>query len=159
MSKIVLCALQVYFVLMNLTVERSYCNRPLVDDDPSFLMKETYDFSVANNVLFLERPEWLLKATCLSSWVLIYFYVAVFLTVLLDAWHVRPLQMILLVFVGAKIYAVGFYHYMEFTSHVPPQNLVPYFAAEGPYLVSIAMVIYNVYMADPKASAEKAKLK
>ena len=132
---------------MSLTVERSYCDRPLVDKDPGFLMQQTYDFSVENNRLFLQRPEWLQKATCLHCWFFPYYYAAVLVTTLLDLWHVRPLQMIFLLFVGAKLYALGFYHYMEFTSEIPPQHLVPYFATEGPYLVAIGMVLYNIYTA------------
>ncbi len=43
-----------------------------------------------------------------------------------------------------KMNAIYFYHFMEFTSHMPPDNLVPYFSAEGPYLVSMFLVIYQV---------------
>ena len=41
----------------------------------------------------------------------------------------------------AQVYGVAFYHFMEFTSSTPPPNLVPYFAAEGPYAVSVLMVL------------------
>jgi hypothetical protein len=160
-SNIILCTLQVYFILMSLTVERSYCDRPLVDGDSGFLMQQTYDFSVQHNPLFLERPEWLQKATCVHCKVFPFYYTAVFFAALLDLWHIRPLQMIFLLFVGAKLYAVVFYHYMEFTSHVPPQNLVPYFAMEGQYLASISMVLYKIYAAggDHGGKTEKAKTK
>eukprot|EP00547_Thalassionema_nitzschioides_P000230 CAMPEP_0194214518 /NCGR_PEP_ID=MMETSP0156-20130528/15746_1 /TAXON_ID=33649 /ORGANISM="Thalassionema nitzschioides, Strain L26-B" /LENGTH=160 /DNA_ID=CAMNT_0038942791 /DNA_START=153 /DNA_END=635 /DNA_ORIENTATION=+ len=130
---------------MSLTVERSYCERPLVDQDPGFLMQQTYDFSVENNRLFLERPEWLYKATCIHCWIFPFFYTAVFFTSLLGYWKNRILQIVFLMFVGAKLNALLFYHYMEFTSHIPPEHLVPYFSAEGPYLVSIALIIYNIY--------------
>ena len=48
-----------------------------------------------------------------------------------------------LLFVGIKLNAIYFYHFMEFTSHTPPQNLIPYFSAEGPYIVSMFVVIYQ----------------
>jgi hypothetical protein len=54
----------------------------------------------------------------------------------------------LLLLCGGKAYAVSFYHYVNFTSHVPPENLIPYIATEGPYLAAaIAMVMYNVWNA------------
>ena len=40
--------------------------------------------------------------------------------------------------------AIGFYHLMEFTSDRPPPNLVPYFATEGPYLLSIGLVLLKL---------------
>ena len=33
---------------------------------------------------------------------------------------------------------------MEFTSDRPPPNLVPYFATEGPYLLSIGLVLLKL---------------
>ena len=33
---------------------------------------------------------------------------------------------------------------MEFLSQTPPTNLLPYFAAEGPYLFSLALVLWKV---------------
>jgi uncharacterized membrane protein YidH (DUF202 family) len=155
-SKILLCAFLAYFLLMSLTVERSYCARPLSPDDPGFLMKETYEFSVVNNRLFLERPEWLRQATCLHSYVFPFYYASVFLTTVFDLWHIRPLQFFFLCFVGAKLYAVGFYHYVNFTSHVPPENLIPYFATEGPYLAAIVMVVYNVWNAATANTKQKS---
>ena len=68
--------------------------------------------------------------------------------------------MFFLCFVGAKLYAVMFYHYMEFTSRLPPQNLVPYFAMEGPYLLSIGLVLSNIYNAPTTAgTSSEAKQK
>jgi hypothetical protein len=49
-----------------------------------------------------------------------------------------------LLFVGVKSYAIYFYHLMEFLSDKPPQNLVPYFSVEGPYIVSLAMCLVKV---------------
>ena len=39
------------------------------------------------------------------------------------------------------MYAIFFYHIMEFISETPPQNLVPYFLAEGPYFISLALLM------------------
>jgi len=155
--KILLCSLQCYFLLMNFTAERGYCHRPLSPDDTAFLMKETYDFSVENNRLFLERPEWMRAATCLHSYIFPLYYSTVFVTSLLDGWHIPVLQFVMMIFVGAKIYAIGFYHYMEFTSHVPPENLVPYFATEGPYLLGIALVLTHIWNAQNAGGASKTK--
>ena len=49
-----------------------------------------------------------------------------------------------LIFMGAKIYAISFYHFMEFThpTMAPAMSsLVPYFSAEGPYIIGIALVL------------------
>lgn len=53
-SNCVLLALQCYFLLMNLTVERAYCTAPISANDARFLMRETYEFSVKYNPLFLQ---------------------------------------------------------------------------------------------------------
>jgi hypothetical protein len=39
-SKLLLCTLLAYFLLLSFTVERSYADRPLTLDDPGLLMKE-----------------------------------------------------------------------------------------------------------------------
>ena len=57
------------------------------------------------------------------------------------------IQTFLLIFTGIKLYALGFYHYMEFSSDIPPENLIPYWATEGPYLVSMIMVLINIWQA------------
>ena len=153
-AKILLCSLQCYFLLMALTVERSYCFSELSPDHPGLLMKEAYEFSVVNNRLFLERPEWMRVATCVSSSTFSVFYCAILVTCLMDAWHVRWVQNLLLMFHGAKIYALGFYHLMNFWSHVPPENLIPYWSTEGPYLVSMGMVLFNIWNASPETSSK-----
>ena len=43
--------------------------------------------------------------------------------------------------------AIFFYHYMEFTSDIPPENLIPYFSVEGPYILSMALIVYKGYVA------------
>ncbi|CAB9508433.1 expressed unknown protein [Seminavis robusta] len=156
-SKIILCICLVYFIVIAFTVERGYCARPLTADDPRFLMAVTYEFSAANNRLFLERPEWLRQAICLSAYIFPFYYVAVLATAIMDAWHVKPLQYFLLIFVGFKIYAFGFYHFFQFTSHVPPENLLPYWAAEGPYIVAIGLVLKNVWDAMTGTADNKPK--
>ena len=47
-----------------------------------------------------------------------------------------------------KMNAIFFYHYMEFASSTPPENLIPYFSVEGPYIVSMALIICKVYTAN-----------
>lgn len=158
-SKVVLCALQVYFIVIAFAVERSYCARPLSQDDTGLLMKQTYDFSVVHNRLFLERPEWLRMACCVSSTLFPLNYFAVLLATLADAWHLPSLRVFLLVFTGIKVYALGFYHLMEFTSHAPPENLIPYFATEGPYLVSMAMVLLKIWEARNNTNTTTKKQK
>ena len=53
------------------------------------------------------------------------------------------------------MYGVAFYHFMEFTSSTPPPNLLPYFAAEGPYAVSVQMVLLKVAYSAPPADRPK----
>lgn len=53
----------------------------------------------------------------------------------------------LLLFIGAKMNAIFFYHFMEFTSATPPENLGAYFSVEGPYILSMVMVIFKIYLA------------
>lgn len=53
----------------------------------------------------------------------------------------KKARTLVLLFLGAKIYALCFYHVMEFMSDMPPRNLVPYFAVEGPYLLSIILTL------------------
>lgn len=145
--KILLCALQIYFLVVAFCIERAYCQRPLTPDDPGLLMATTYEFSVLHNRLFLQRPEWLRSAVCISAIFFPLNYLAVLVTTIADAWHNTYLQAFLLIFTGVKIYALGFYHWMEFNSDIPPENLLPYWATEGPYLVSMTMVLINIWNA------------
>lgn len=140
-SNIILILAQLYFMLINLTVERNYCHDPLTAGDTRFLMPESFDFATANNPLFLQRPDYLRKAACVSAYVFFPFYILIALTALTDSW--ARTRWPIMIFIGAKMYAIGFYHLMEFTNEDPamvPQNLVPYFAAEGAYIVSIVAV-------------------
>eukprot|EP00592_Proboscia_alata_P002528 CAMPEP_0194384880 /NCGR_PEP_ID=MMETSP0174-20130528/76728_1 /TAXON_ID=216777 /ORGANISM="Proboscia alata, Strain PI-D3" /LENGTH=127 /DNA_ID=CAMNT_0039172459 /DNA_START=201 /DNA_END=584 /DNA_ORIENTATION=+ len=109
------------------------------------LMKETYDFVIANNPYFLERPSWLMYATCVHSYVFWIFYTMVFVATAAgdnSYWYRYRFQLTL--FLGAELYAILFYHLMEFTSNTPPPNLVPYFESEGPYLLAMLMVGYKL---------------
>ena len=147
---VVIAALQAFFVFTSVTVEREYCHAPLDPTSSTPLVKETYDFCINYNPLFLERPEWLVKATCVhayGSWIL---YSLVFYMAVTDGWTTRSdvlRQVVLPTLLGCKVYAILFYHYMEFTSHAPPPNLVAYFGAEGTYLVSIGLVFYKLVSA------------
>ena len=136
-----LLLLMVYFITMNLTVERCYCSMSVeaCAADGWLLGQETLDFCKQNNPLFLARPEWLRVATCASAYVFILGYALIAIAAACNMWAALSLPIAL--FIGAKLYGIAFYHYMEFTSAMPPTNLVPYFAAEGPYIVSIVIVI------------------
>jgi hypothetical protein len=145
----VIGALQLVFMFTSFTVERAYCRAPLSDSDSTPLVQQTIVFCTQYNQLFLERPEWLVQATCIHanySWML---YTLILVTAATASWHNRLLQKLILLGLGAKLYAVLFYHYMEFTSHLPPPNPVAYFGAEGAYMVSIALVLYKTLSADP----------
>lgn len=50
--------------------------------------------------------------------------------------------------------AIFFYHYMEFSSEMPPENLVAYFSVEGPYILSMLMVVLKVFVAMKEESVE-----
>ena len=128
-------------------MERPYCLRPLDPNDPSFLLRTTYEFSVKHNRLFLQRPEWIWKACCISAHIFPLNYCAVILVTITDSWRVGWIQTLLLIFTGIKLYAFGFSYYMQFTSDIPPENLIPYWATEGPYLVSMIMVLINIWQA------------
>mmetsp|Transcript_34662 Transcript_34662/g.49203 ORF Transcript_34662/g.49203 Transcript_34662/m.49203 type:complete len:154 (+) Transcript_34662:3-464(+) len=128
---------------MNATVEQSYCNAPITSESTGFLLKETYDFCSAHNPLFMARPEWLQVATCGHGNFFWIFYSLTFITTILDLWHIKPIRFSLTMFLGAKLYAVAFYYYMELTSDTPP-NLVEFFGVEGSYAVSIGLVAYKL---------------
>lgn len=84
----------------------------------------------------------MVQATCISAYVLIFGYILTLISAVTNQW--RTLAIPLLLFIGIKINAIFFYHYMEFTSSTPPENLIPYFSVEGPYILSMLLVIYKV---------------
>ena len=147
-------ALMAYFVVLNLTVERAYCNAPLERSSTMLLIAETVAFCEKANPLFLLRPEWLRLATCFSAYGMCPFYLLIGMTAVLDAW-VRTRGLILL-FLGGKIYAIAFYHAMEFTSASPPLNLAMYWGAEGPYLVSIGLLLWKLCLQGPASKTKRS---
>ena len=97
---VVLIICQLYFMLMNVTVERCYCHGPLTAGDTRFLMPETLDFAQQHNPLFLSRPRWMQMATCISAYGFLPFYFIILLAALLDRWATFKIPVLL--FIGAK---------------------------------------------------------
>lgn len=157
-SNILLLLLNAYFMVMCLTVERCYCADPITPDDTRFLMQAAYAYGKENNPLFMHRPEWLRKATCLSSYGFFCGYLLISLTALTDSWDKHFNNFIITIFVGAKTYGVMFYHIMEFTDpeFAPFDSLVGYWAAEAPYLIGIAITIMNLI--NGRIDKDKAKV-
>mmetsp|Transcript_5828 Transcript_5828/g.8936 ORF Transcript_5828/g.8936 Transcript_5828/m.8936 type:complete len:163 (-) Transcript_5828:143-631(-) len=141
----IIIILHCYFLWSCTMIETKYCAAPLSEDSEG-LMKTTYDFSVKYNPLFLKRPRWLQIATCMSAYGLSVFYVVILVSFLLKLNLVR---IPVLIFVGAKIYALFFYHIMEYTSELPPPDPVPYWGVEGPYFVSITLLLLRCAFSDP----------
>lgn len=125
---------------------------PLDPSSTTLLVKDTIDFSVKYNPLFHERPEWLVKATCIHGYTFWLLYLGIFFVAYGDAWGKPYLltRVLIPMGIGAKLNAVFFYHFMEFTSDNPPPHLAPYFGAEGGYIVSIVLVIYQLASAAKK---------
>ena len=113
-ADVLIVLLQLYFMLMNLTVERFYCAGPLLAGDTRFLVPETIAFCTDNNPLFLARPEWMVKATCASAYCFLPGYALIVYAAATRGWE--RMRVPILLFVGAKLYAIAFYHFMEFTS-------------------------------------------
>jgi hypothetical protein len=155
LSNILIFLLQCYFILMNVTVERYYCHSELTKDDTRFLVPETVAFCRQYNPLFLGRPKWMKTATCVSAYGFCPFYTLIAIAAITNAW--AKLRIPIVLFIGAKLYAIMFYHLMEFTSRTPPQHLGPYFAVEGPYLVSIALVLFKTLIHESNPTTEKDK--
>ena len=81
-----LAGLQLYFITMNWTVERSYCAAPITEESDCFLCPETYEFCTAHNPLFLARPEWLRLATCFSAYTFCLGYLVILYASLTNSW-------------------------------------------------------------------------
>jgi hypothetical protein len=96
----------------------------------------------------------MVQATCISAYFLILGYLLTLFAVLSNGWSKRVIKIPLLLFIGCKLNAIGFYHLMEFTSSTPPPNLVAYFSVEGPYLVSMFLVVLKIWT--NSASADSA---
>lgn len=149
MLDFVIGVLQLVFMFTSYTVESAYCRAPLSDSDDTPLVQQTIEFCKQYNPLFLERPEWLVQATCVHAKFFWMLYSLILATAATQSWHNRLLQKFILLGLGGKIYAVLFYHYMELTSHLPPPSLPAYFGSEGVYLVSIALVLYRIFSSIP----------
>jgi len=80
-------------------------------------------------------------ATCVSAFLFPVGYCFILYVAASDSWNKVFAIAPVLLFVGVKSYAIYFYHLMEFLSDQPPQNLVPYFSVEGPYIVSLALCL------------------
>ena len=81
-----LAGLQLYFITMNWTVERSYCAAPIEETSDCFLCPETHEFCAAHNPLFLARPEWLRLATCFSAYAFCVGYLVILWAALTGGW-------------------------------------------------------------------------
>jgi hypothetical protein len=144
---------------MNFAVEMNYCHGPMDPNDGRFLMKETWDFCSKHNKLFLSRPDWMVHATCASAYLFSFGYVCVLVATVTNAW--RRLSLPILLFIGAKIYAILFYHYMELTHPTlapAPESMLPYLSVELPYLISMVLVISKVAVALSTDPLTKAKV-
>ena len=133
---------------MNLPVG-CYCHRTMEECKAQgyWLADMTVDFCTVNNPLFLERPEWMRMATCYSAYGFVFGYVLIGLAAAFDLW--AKLRLPLTLFLGAKMYAIAMYHTMEFTSATPPPNPpLVYFSVEGPYIISIGLVLLRLHQAD-----------
>ena len=148
-SDVLIILLCYYFIAMNLTVERCYCHRTMEECKAQgyWLADMTVDFCTVNNPLFLARPEWKRMATCYSAYGFVFGYVLIGLAAAFDLW--AKLRLPLTLFLGAKMYAIAMYHTMEFTSETPPPNPpLVYFSVEGPYIISIGLVLLRLHQAD-----------
>ena len=146
-----LIILYLYFIFSCVAIERLYCfgSGPMDPNDNRFMMPETYDFSRKYNPLFLERPEWMRVATCFSAFGLLPFHVVLLVSFTFGINSVRPVAF---VFAGVKMYALLFYHYMQFHSPTPPPELIPYWLPEGPYLAVLAASLYRMRKPQPFAA-------
>lgn len=137
-----------YFIFSCVFIESKYClgSGPMDPLDTRFMMPETYEFSVKYNPLFVERPLWLRTATCFSAYGFLPFHFTLLAAFLFG---INSFRSVAFVFAGMKIYALGFYHFSEFTSHKPPPELLPYWAPEGPYLIALAATLWRMRRSGP----------
>lgn len=97
----------------------------------------------------------MVQATCISAYGLIFGYILTLIAVLTRSW--KTLAVPLLIFIGIKLNAIFFYHFMEFTSDTPPENLIPYFSVEGPYILSMVLVIMKILHSLSRDQVDKKK--
>jgi hypothetical protein len=142
-----------YFCWSCIFIERHYCAEPLSADSEG-LMLETFKFSQKYNPLFLARPEWLRVATCGSAYVFLAGYALLFVTF---AFQVETLAKLSLLFVGMKLYAIGYYYYFELFSPLATPDLVMFFATDGPYLIALLYIIPRLLQSTVFANNNKQK--
>eukprot|EP00537_Pseudo-nitzschia_pungens_P000069 CAMPEP_0172370324 /NCGR_PEP_ID=MMETSP1060-20121228/37088_1 /TAXON_ID=37318 /ORGANISM="Pseudo-nitzschia pungens, Strain cf. cingulata" /LENGTH=165 /DNA_ID=CAMNT_0013095535 /DNA_START=202 /DNA_END=699 /DNA_ORIENTATION=- len=158
----IIAGLQVLFVFISFTAEMEYCRAPLDPSSPIPMVKQTYDFGVTYNPMFHARPDWLVNATCIHAYVFWIFYSLIFYLAATDGWAGQKTpawlrRVVVPMFLGCKVNAILFYHYMEFTSDMPPPNLVVYFGSEGGYLVSMVLVSYKLVTASSSGTTKDGK--
>eukprot|EP00466_Bigelowiella_natans_P003578 jgi/Bigna1/73286/fgenesh1_pg.23_\ len=142
---VLIIVLQSYFLWSCIAIERHYCHQPLSADSTGIL-KTTYEYAIENNRLFASRPDYMVMATCISAYGLGTLYALVLLAFTFK-WN--WIRMIAILLVGAKAYALGFYHLMEFTSDTPPENLLAYWGPEFPYILSLVLLLARTLPGPP----------
>ncbi|KAK3236309.1 hypothetical protein CYMTET_53542 [Cymbomonas tetramitiformis] len=148
--------LHCYFIFSCVFIEFKYCADGLSVDDNRFMMPETYEFAKQYNPLFLQAPDWLRTATCMSAYGLLPGYVMMVFGFIFKSDWIRVPGLLL---VGAKVQALVMYHLMEFTSDSPPPHLGPYWGVEAPYLLSLTLVVYRLSRPSPFTSTGQDKAK
>jgi len=104
--------------------------------------------------LFLLRPEWLRVATCFSAYGLLLGNMAVAASAASGFTRYRG---VVTLYIGAKVYALIFYHWLEYTSATPPEDHMAYWSAESPYLVAMGLVCWRLATTGGRAATEAKK--
>eukprot|EP00937_MAST-01D_sp_MAST-1D-sp2_P004484 g4484.t1 len=116
------------------------------------MMQPTHEFASRHNPIFYARPAWIRVATCFSGVV----FAPCYLAIAVSFWFgLDGARVPILCFVTAKIYALLFYHTMEYCGGgegSPPPNHVAYWGAEAPYLLGVALVLHRLRAARPFSS-------
>ncbi len=150
----ILVLLFTYYLWSCVFIERHYCEAPLDANSENSLLRATFEYSEKYNPLFLQRPEWLRVATCISAYVLSVGYILGGITFLLG---LNEMRVPLLMFVSFKIYAITIYYYMEFFGDLPVPNIPMFLAADGPYLLGIIFMLFRLRSPQPFAVADRPK--
>ena len=159
---ILVVVLNCFFTFSCLFIELPYCQRdpnPLIPPADGlawpFMMQEMHQFASKNNPLFLHRPVWMRFATCISAVCFAPCYVMIAITF----WRgIDVARLPILCFLGAKVYALVFYHTMEFSgSSMPPPNPLAYWGAEAPYLLGIVLTFHRMRIERPFSFRCKSK--
>ena len=150
---ILICILYLYYLWSAIFIERYYCAAPLDASSTAFILKATYEYSEKYNPLFLERPEWLQAATCISAYGLGLGYV---FGAVMFIFGIDSLRIPTLMFCSFKLYAMVLYYGLELFGSLPAPDLVMFLAADGPYLVGLALILFRMRQEAP-FSVFKAK--